>query len=106
MVCGSMIGLLFELSERPTVFDVNCIGYMEELSNIIDVEKDDLIDGELRQECSLNIARKSRIESWPVQFLKSLFTLFLRSAQLTDFPLIMSPKTFRKAVVKTRLKEE
>ena len=43
MVCVSILGYLFQLSEHPTVFDINCSCYVEELSNIMTVEKLELI---------------------------------------------------------------
>ena len=58
---------------------------MEELSNIMKVEKMKKLNwsvGKLHQECSLSNARSSNVESWPVEFLKIIQSLSLKTLEL------------------------
>ena len=85
MVCGCILTKFFELSDRPTVFDIHCICYKEELSSIITVEKDDLIFGELHQECSLSNAWKCRTESGLVKLFEEVYELIFIDLFLRNF---------------------
>ena len=57
---------------------------------VLKLEKAELIDGSICQECSLRYARNSRLESWPVDiFVLSEKTRFLRNIHTMSTSLTM-----------------
>ena len=68
--CRSDWGSL--LNTYPQSFVVHYNEAIEGTVHVLTLERVELIDGDICQECSLGFARNSRLESWPVDIFSLL----------------------------------